>query len=341
MRTYNRKFINKEMKNVAEQSIELQNGIIWTVDTTEHNCGVKLLGSTDIINIDFPPSWQVVPAWIQQGAPVQMSHRYGFKNTLEILGPGHIIPAQTTGNNSPTLDNSLLPDRVLSGCVVQEIYLSPAMSVNIKSGIVRIGGDTVSVTGVTATVTPSPTAVNVIRYDMFAVGTDAVIDLITGTTFKTSATVATFPTLPAAHIEIDSILVHYGASAIVDNDIGRAYTKAAPQTIHISADDIDLASAQTTAAITAEVRDQYQNALLPPNTTVGWDMELEVLGSAGSVSSTAGTSTAIIGAVTGSSAGYTFTFIKAGSTVDIPAMFTARLTTISIENSFGIIVRAS
>ena len=87
MRTYNRQFLNKNMKSVAEQSIELQNGIIWTVDTTEHNCGVKLLGSTDIINIDFPPSWQVVPSWIQQGAPVQMSHRYGFKNKLEIIGP--------------------------------------------------------------------------------------------------------------------------------------------------------------------------------------------------------------------------------------------------------------
>ena len=340
MRTYNRQFLNKDMKSVAQQSIELQNGIIWTVDTTEHSCGVKLLGSTDIINIDFPPSWQVVPAWIQQGSPVQMSHRYGFKNTLEIIGPGHIIPAQT-GDNTPYLNPSTLTNRVMSGCLVKEVYLSPAMSVNISSGIVRIGGDTVSLTGVTATVTPSPTAVNVLRYDMFVAGTDAVIDLVTGTTFKSSATVATLPTLPEAHIELDSILVHYGASAIVDNDIGRAYTKAAPQTIHISADDDDLASAQATAAITAEVRDQYQNALPPPNTTVGWDMELEVLGSAGSVSSTAGTSTATIGAVTGSSAGYTFTFIKAGSTVDVPAIFTARLTTISMENSFGMIVRAS
>lgn len=341
MRTYNRKFVNKEMKNVAEQSIELQNGIIWTVDTTEHNCGVKLLGSTDIINIDFPPSWQVVPAWIQQGAPVQMSHRYGFKNTLEIIGPGHIIPAQTTGNNTPTLDNSLLPDRILSGCIVQEVYLSPNMSVNIGSGVVRIGGDTVSVTGINATMTFAPGSVSNCRYDMFVVGTDAVIDLITGTTFRASATAAIVPDVPDAHIELDRVLVHYKSTVITDNDIGRAYTKAAPQTIHISADDDDLASAQTTAAITAEVRDQYQNALLPPNTTVGWDMELEVLGSAGSVSSTAGTSTATIGAVTGSSAGYTFTFTKAGSTVDIPAMFTARLTTISIENSFGIIVRAS
>jgi len=215
------------------------------------------------------------------------------------------------------------------------------MTVSIDSGIVRIGGDTVSVTAASASVTAAPSSVNNIRYDMFVVGTDAVIDLITGTTFRASATAATIPALPEAHIELSRILVHYGQTAIDDNDIDRSWSIAAPQIIALSADDTDLSSAQTTAAIRAEVQDQYQNALPPANTTSGWAMELEVLSGAGSVSSTAGTSTASIAAQTGSSAGYTFTFVKAGSTVDIPAIFTARLTTISMENSFGITVRAS
>jgi len=340
MKTYNRQFINKDIKSVAEQSLELHNGIIWSINSTAYNCGVKVLGSTDIIQVDFPPSWMVIPNWVQLGCPVQMSHRNGFRNTLEIIGPGHIIPAQKIGENTPYANPSTLTNRVLSGCVVSEVSLVSEMSVDIDSGVVRIGGDTVSVTSVNTTITAAPASVNNCRYDLIAVGTDAAIDLITGTTFRSSATAATIPDLPEAHFELARILIHYGQTAINDNDIDRVWSKAVPHVIDISANNTDLSSAVSTASITAEVRDQYQNPVLE-GSSAGWAMELEVLSGAGSISSTAGTSTAVIDAQTGSSAGYIFHFIIIDTTVDTPAIFTARLTTILVENSFGITIRTS
>ena len=348
------------MKNVAEQSLELQNGIIWSINATAHNCGVKLLGSTDIINVDFPPSWMVVPNWVQLGCPVQMAHRYGFRNTLEIIGPGHIIPAQTTGDNQPVLDPSVLPDRVLSGCVVNELELIPQMAVMVQTGSVRIGGSTVVIDSIKmdttvykmdmggkmnnvaaiSTIAARPALPSYLRYDILSVGTDAVIDITKGASFKSSASTATISTLSQAHIELGRILLSAPATTttIHDSDINRVYTSAIPQRLDVSANDTDLSATQTTAAITVEVRDQYQNALIK-QVGKGWQMELEITAGSGSVASTAGSSTASIKAYTGSSAAYTFTYTR--TTADASPMFAAKLIAPTLENAYGITIRTS
>lgn len=360
MRTYNRRFVNSRMQSVADQSIEFKNGIIWSIDTTQHECGVRLLGSTDIIMATFPPSRMITPNWIQLGSPVQLRHPAGLKNALEITGPGQVIPTPTTGTYIPAYPASSLPDVILSGCDITEIPLEPQMGILIQTGAVRIGGATVDIDQIkmestyykmdmggkinqvaaAIEIASAPTAIDNCRFDMFVVGTDAIIDSLTGTTFLTTAATAVVPDLPADHIELGRVFIPSGKTIIRNSDLNIVWAPARAQSLAISADDTDLSSAETTAAITVQVLDQFNNAFIK-NEGLGWRIELEIINGTGSVSSTEGNSTSLIAAYAGSSAEYTFTYERLGTTADVSPVFTARLTAPSITKNFVILLRNS
>lgn len=343
---------------IADRSIELKEGIVWSVDTTARKCGVRVLGSTDTLTVPFPPSWSVVPSWIQLSCPVQMRYRRGHRNSLEIIGPGHTIPTPTTGNYSPTPQSSDLDDGILSGCAISEIPLEPQMGVLVQTGSIRIAGSTIAITAIKANstyykadmggyindvaaaiqISAAPTAHDEARYDLIAAGTDAVIDLVTGTTFKTTATAATVPSLSAGHIELGRILISPQKTIIRNSDINAFWSPVVPHALSITADTTDLSSTQSTAAITVTVLDKYKKSITK-DIGYGWRITLEIANGNGYIASTEGTSTASIGAYSGTSAGYTFTYTRLGTADDSSPLLTARLIAPAIENNFSLLLR--
>ena len=352
--------IDATMRSVAKKSIEIENGIIWSIDSTLHQCGVKILGSSNVLTIDYPQSWSIAPSWVQLGAPVQMRYGYGLKNALEIIGPGYVIPTPATGDYNPSQEATLLSDIIMSGCEVVEIPLEPQMGVLVRTGEIRIDGSTIEVGAIKMDSTyykmdmggrmgnvaaaielnTAPTDTDNCRYDMFVSGTDGIVDLVTGTTFNVTAATASVPTVPADHIELDRVLITPGKTIVRNCDVGRIWEPGRAQALSISVDDTDLSSTQTTAAVTVTIENQYENSFVK-GSGLGWRIELEVANGSGSITSTEGTSTSVIGAYAGSSAGYTFTYTREGTAVDISPILTARLISPSIERNCAIILRDS
>lgn len=348
------------MGQIASRSLEMKEGIIWSIDTTARNCGIRIIGSTDSLKATFPPSWSIVPSWVQLGCPVQMRYRGGFRNALEIVGPGQTIPTPAAGNYSPTPDATSLPDQILSGCQITEIPLIPQMAVMIHTGVIRIGGSTITIDAIKADSTffkmdmggnlndvaavipinTAPTDISDIRYDIFAAGVDGVIDYLAGTTFKATATAETLPSVAADHLEIGRVLISAEKTILRNKDVNAYWSPVGAHALSIAADSTNLLYNESTAAITVTVLDRYEHALIK-DAGYGWRIELEIINGTGSIASSETTSTSVAGAYAGASAGYTFSYTRDGTAADISPLFAARLIAPAIENRFTITLRDS
>ena len=359
MKTYHRRFIETQSKKISQKSLEYHNGIIWSIDTTEHQCGVKIIGSTESLTIPFPPSWQVVPSWVQLGSPIQIRNRAGIRNALEITGPGHVIPSPEEGDFIPDV-NVNLEDIILSGCEINELEPDPIMGVVVHTGSVRINGSTIELEALkmdstvlkmdmgdyymndiaaVTTLSAAPGNASNARFDMFSAGTDGIVDLSTGTTFLVTNASATIPATATNHIRLGKILIACGTTAIRECLINAEWSSVYAHALNISIDDTDLLSVETTAAVTVQVRDQYNNALV--RSGKGWRLELEIAHGNGYVVSTEGTSTSLIGAYAGSSAEYVFTYKRLDVSTDITPTLRARLINPLIEKDDRILLRDS
>lgn len=348
------------MKSIAVQSIETKNAIIWSINTTARTCGVRMQGSSNTLTARFPPSWSVLPSWVQSGNPVQIHYKSGLRYDLELTGPGQIIPTPTTGNFSPSAAASDLPDGILSGCAISEIPLEPQMGVLIQTGAVRINGSTIDIDAIkmdstyykmdmggkfndvaaAIQINTAPTEAGNCRYDLFVAGTDGIIDYHVGTTFQSTAATATILSIPADHIRIGTVLIPCDKSKIRNSDINVEWSSAVPNTLLITADTTELSSTQSTAAITVTVKDNFGNNIIK-DSGQGWRIELEIINGTGSITSTEGASTSLIGAYLGSSASYDFSYTREGTAIDISPIFITRLVAPLIQNNFSLTLKDS
>jgi len=358
MRTYNKRFLTSNIKKISEKNLEIKSGIVWSISTANKYCMIKIQGSTDQIKAWYPASWGTLPGWVKIGAPVQMRHRLGLRGSMEIFAQGQILPIDSLNPTLPTAD-----DRIIEGCKIGSIPNEPQMMALIHTGVVRIGGSTITIDAIKmsatcnyrmgmggrmndvaaiSTIAVAPSCVSNLRYDLFQVGADAVIDLITGTTFRNTATAATISSVTTDHVEIGRILIPYGKTQILNKDANVEWIVGKGIFLNTTWDNNDLSAIQTTAAITIKVIDQY-GLDINRDQGSGWRMELEIAQGTGSVSSTEGSSTSLIGANTGTTSNsYTFTYTRLGTALDISPILTAKaISNYDIESDIMILLRDS
>lgn len=338
-RIYNRRFIKKK---IQKQTVsETKDGVIFSVDSTDRYCMVRVQGSTNEIRAFYPETWYKTPYWVKKSVPVVIRQMGGRKDKFEIQGLGQIIPSEVAGSITPTMDRP--DDGPTSGCEIIQIPNDPQMGVLVKVGGYRINNTTYTLDAMKCETTyykmnmggkiseiaaaleidPASSTNTEFRYDLIVVGDDEVVDVVKGTTFTTAESI---PSVPTSHVELGRILIYPNMSAIYNNDIDRLFLVKDPKFLTIAIDDDDLAWAETETTITVTVKDQYYNDVIKGG--YGWYMKLEITDGNGSVGSTEeGSSTSVIGVHCGTSASCKFTYTRDQASTDISPKFKVTLET--------------
>jgi hypothetical protein len=302
------------MDQVAGNALEMKNSIIWDVVSTGRYCNCKILGSTVNVRAYYPESWAKTPYWVQRGQPALIRFPTGFHSRIEIFTEGQIIPSPAS--TLYQFPESTTPiNLITSGCELLQIPNVEQMAVLVKTGKVRIGGDTVDLEAIPAndtnnyycgmggacgevhqvcTITAAPSCVGDYRYDILQVGTDAVVDVLTGTTFRTADVKSS---AESGHVVLADVLLHYGMTEIENMDINRTWSYEEHYHLDATWTDRFLDWDELSSTITIEVLDSYGNPINKAG--YGWYITLELTAGTGSLESTDGTSTSIVFGYTG------------------------------------------
>ena len=247
MRLYGRRYAKRFVDRRVRRKTETRDAILWDIDWANYEARVKIQGSNEYVIAHFPRNWMRQPYWVKPGNAVRVVHRSGVRGYVEIVGEGRAIPTPVQGGSFPT--PSGLPDMILTGCVMSATT-PPSMGVNVTSGTFRIDdtvyyltpGDTGYIvmdvpapmimgvgilmgSGVsTIEIEPAPDVSGEFRYDLVCVGTDSVLDYMSGEESISPEK----PSVPADHLQIgDYVFVRFGVTEIEQSDIGVEF--AAPQ----------------------------------------------------------------------------------------------------------------
>lgn len=355
VKLYGKKFLKNEMRKTVEEKTETRDGICWNVLSTDRIVQVKLQDSTELIYAQYPVAWKVTPTWLKPRAPIRLVHRTGLRNRIEVVGLGQVVPTPIAGGSTfPSLANP--GDGVLSGCEVIGIPNESKMQAMIKTGEYQISGSTYSIAqismessfyamgsggkmgDVAGVVSITSAAVGEYRQDLVVVGTDGVIDVVTGTTFSTAQVV---PDVPSGHVELGRILVAGGVDEITGAEINKDWVAPQPAGLTITITDDDLSSTETETDITVGVTDQFGNDILKDG--LGWYITMEFSDGNGSIESTAGISTSVIGSHTGATSNEcVFTYTRGQTTADESPVLTVTLhADLAIESLAQVTLRNS
>lgn len=242
MRFHKKRTVRPYVERKVKVKTETRDAVIWSLDETQRIAWVRIQGSDELINAHFPQNQKVLPSFARQGNSVILRHREGQRGYVEIIGEGRAIPSPIDGISHPgPID---LEDVILSGL---DMYpTTPAqMGVYITNGSYRIGGtiyyfvteqldyivmddpaamamesSTNYILGAgnfTVAIEPGCASSGEWRYDLLQIGTDSVIDYISGE----CAAGPDFPNVSDNHLQVgDYIFVSWETSAIEAYNIG-------------------------------------------------------------------------------------------------------------------------
>lgn len=264
MRLYQKKLIRKLVKQETAKKREIRNGIIWSVDSNERVCRVKIQGSNNQIVAWYPENWEATPAWLKKGNAVTIAHN-GNRGRIEVLGHGQVIPSPVSGDQLPDTDTA--EDAIVSGFKILQTD-PPSMTVSIGAGVVRFDGTEYNVAATTKVIDTAPSSSTQLRYDLISVGNDLVVDYTAGTAFSHTGT-ANFPSVQSNHLVIAYILVRGQVTEIYTSDVRTSAThnEARPSKLLVEATDDDLSWTQETTQVQVTVVSQYDIPITAPEGT--------------------------------------------------------------------------
>lgn len=256
MRLYQKKLIRKLVKQEAAKKREIRNGIVWSVDTDERVCRVKIQGSNQQIVCWYPENWEITPSWLKPGNAVTIVHQ-GNRGRIEVIGHGQVVPSPVEGSDQFPDMSIVGEDYIVSGLQITATN-PPSMDVTVHTGVVRFNGSEYNVPADTITIATAPSLATYFRYDIIVIGEDLVIDYIQGTE---SLTDPSEPSVPSGHLKIGKILVQGGVTSITYKAIGLTWTDTAVVKVDMTISDNDLTWSQFTTQITVTAEDQYGNEI--------------------------------------------------------------------------------
>lgn len=291
-----------------------RDAVIWSVDTSNFYCLVKIQGSPTTIKAHYPRNWRTVPTWLKPGNAVRIRHRSGVQGYIEVEGHGRAIPTPVEGDSLPP--QSGLPDGIITGMEIME-YEGGGMNVIVNNGTYRIDGETyvftISVSGYIVMDDPAPmimgsntvmgwydttTAISIAaapaagygRYDALVVAADGTVDVVTGSV-SSLGTEPSYPSIPADHILIGYLFIYGGMTSISADDIGVRWTAPAASTVSTSATGVISKQADGSFemtwdggdnypddSITYTIKDQYGR-----NFGISTTMEIELISGTGKI----------------------------------------------------------
>lgn len=282
MKTYGRKFVQRAMFRNARRHLETRDGVLWTIDTENKVCRIKIQGSNELIVAHYPRNKKIRPDWLRIGAAVRIVHREGNRGYIEVVGEGRAIPTPVSGDALP--DTGGTADGIISGLVARAT--DPATNhVEVTSGTYRIDNMIYSYTGLagiaitmadpapmtmgevpvytmglsTVSMDAAPTQ-GLFRYDSLFLGTDGTIDYAKGAEVASDPVK---PSTPADHILVRHILRTGGATVIENAWIGVDWTtpKATTMTVVVDTATWSLITSYPEYDIEVSAIDQYGNAI--------------------------------------------------------------------------------
>ncbi len=243
MKLYDRAIVSRRLERQRKNTVGDRDGIIWSVDTGNYYCLVKIQGSTESIKAHYPRNWQVVPTWLKVGNAVRIRHREGVGGFIEVIGHGRAVPTPIAGDVLPPSAGKT--DGIISGMLPVE-YSGGGMTIRVTDGVYRIDDTLYSfsmpVTGYTVMDDPAPmtmggglelgwgeTVVPVTipaapssgkgRYDLLSIDSTGVITVTSGTAVSLYSEPAK-PAVPANSVLIGYVFIYGGMTAIPDDAIG-------------------------------------------------------------------------------------------------------------------------
>jgi hypothetical protein len=308
--------MRKRLGDLKRWTTTDRDAVIWSVDTSNFYCLVKVQGSATTIKAHYPRNWRVTPTWLKPGNAVRIRHRSGVQGYIELVGHGRAIPTPVEGDALPIPGSQA--DGIITGMNILE-YDGGGMNIIVEDGTYRIDGVvyvfTAGVTGyvvmddpapmimgsglvmgwgggVTPVVIDAAPAAGYGRYDALVIASDGTVDVIKGTA-SSLATEPPLPSVPSNHILIGYLFIHSGMTSIPANAIGVMWT--APRAVEVVATstwktangtfEMPWSAVDDTpeGTITLTTKDQYGN-----NKSVSATMTITLLIGTGGVAASCG-----------------------------------------------------
>jgi hypothetical protein len=302
MRLYGKRFVKQRVNELIGRKKELYEGVLWSVDTTTQTCRVKIQGSNTQIVAHYPRNLDEIPSWLRAGNSVRLAYRSGIRGYIEVAGPGRAIPTPVSGSALP--DTSGLSDGIVSGLIVTAVD-PPVDGVLVSAGTYRIDGTVYSSVGYTGSYIvmddPAPMvmgqtpyvpmgtqyllasaapASGLFRYDAYVIGTNGVIDYITGVEVASNPAK---PSVPASHVLLAYILRVGGDTSITTERIYATWTTPVPTGLTVTAVDEfpwDEEDDFPETDVKVDITNQYGTAI---SNATGWTMKLTMIVGTGQV----------------------------------------------------------
>ncbi len=275
MRLYGGRKIHRAAQRQIAARQELRDAIVYSVDSTNRYCLVKIQGTDTQIKAFYPENWEQTPQYLKPGNAVRITHPGGNRGRIEVAGHGFLIPTAVPGGTvTPT--PATPGDTVLTGCTL--VATDPAaMGASVMPGTYRIDGVTYTLASLTMdrsdvemdrgeivmggagdSVAFDAASATYFRYDIVAAGTDGDAHVVKG---SNAAGEPTMPSTPADHVRLGWVLIYPDMTAVAATDINRLYTTPVASELRVTPDDQDLAWGDTSTDIAVSVRDQYGNRI--------------------------------------------------------------------------------
>jgi hypothetical protein len=119
MRLYNRRFVTRSVERQTQAVQETRDAILWSVDTANKLCSVRVQGSNEYVIAHYPENWEQIPVWLKPGNAVKIMHTGGVRGWVEVVGHGQVVPTPVTGASAPTSTSGV--DSILTGCELVEL----------------------------------------------------------------------------------------------------------------------------------------------------------------------------------------------------------------------------
>jgi hypothetical protein len=290
MRLYGGRFINNGMRKQIYTARELFDGIVMSVNESEHYCLVRIQGTQTQIKAWYPENTEAKPHFLKTGNAVRIHKPGGTRSRMEVLSHGMFVPTTNTGEDILPAD-PILEDTVITGCGLMPCD-PPSMYVLVQSGTYRIANEQYSFVGLrmdnnniemdnfdllideaTDIIKIDAASATHFRYDSLVLGADGYIDVIKGTNFLPTSTIPSPPTAPENHLRVGFVLIYPKCTALGTGNINKYYSAPVATRLSLAADVISLDWDTLTTTLRAAVLDQYNNPIACPYDS-GWQITI-------------------------------------------------------------------
>ncbi|HQG48463.1 MAG TPA: hypothetical protein PK373_05190, partial [Sedimentisphaerales bacterium] len=145
MRLYGGRLFRKEVQRQIADRREMRDAVVYSVNSANRFCMVKIQGSDTQIKAYYPENWESTPQYLKPGNAVRITHPGGNKGRIEVAGHGFLVPTAVPGG-STTPAPGTPGDSVLTGCSLSATD-PVSMSVTVAPGTFRIDGITYALSG--------------------------------------------------------------------------------------------------------------------------------------------------------------------------------------------------